>query len=77
MRKCVVLCAATAAASAAVLIGAAPVARAAPPAIYSLETLYNNTGTPDPLGTRPDRYHQNGGGTTISQSTVGVTEGSF
>ena len=74
MRKCVVLCAAGAA---AVLVGSQSVQAGPPPPIYSFETLYNNTGSPDPLGTRPDRFHANGGGTTISQATVGVTQGSF
>jgi hypothetical protein len=77
MRKCVVLCAAAGAAAATVLLGSPSVQAGPPPPIYSFETLYNNAGDPDPLGTRPDRFHNNGGGTTISQSTVGVTEGSF
>ena len=45
--------------------------------LYSFETLYNEQGQPDPLGTRPDGFHFNGGGTTIAQATSGVTDGSF
>ena len=45
--------------------------------LYSFETLYNEQGQPDPLGTRPDGFHFNGGGTTITQATSGVTDGSF
>jgi hypothetical protein len=77
MRKCLLTCAAACAAAVVVLSAATAVQGGPPPPIYSFETLYNNTGSPDPLGTRPDRYHANGGGTTISQSTVGVTQGSF
>src|SRR6188474_517506 len=45
--------------------------------LYSFETLYNDQGVPDPLGTRPDGFHFNGGGTTVTQATNGVTDGSF
>ena len=45
--------------------------------LYSFETLYNEQGQPDPLGTRPDGFHFNGGGTTITQATDGVTDGAF
>ena len=45
--------------------------------LYSFETLYNDQGVPDPLGTRPDGFHFNGGGTTVSQATNGVTDGAF
>jgi hypothetical protein len=76
MRKCVWL--GRAAGAAIVVLGAASAVQAGPPPpIYSFETLYNNTGTIDAAGTRPDRFHANGGGTTIAQSNVGVTQGSF
>jgi hypothetical protein len=45
--------------------------------LYSFETLYNDQGMPDPLGTRPDGFHFTGGGTTVTQATNGVTDGSF
>jgi autotransporter-associated beta strand protein len=44
---------------------------------YSFETLYDSTDTPNPLGTRPDDFHFNGGGTTVTQSTIGVTNGTY
>lgn len=43
--------------------------------LYSMETLYNATGVPDAAGTRPDDFHPNGGGTTVSQDTIGTTDG--
>jgi hypothetical protein len=48
-------------------------------ALYSFETLYNTAvpPQPDPLGTRPDGYHNNGGGTTVVRDTIGTTDGSF
>jgi hypothetical protein len=49
-------------------------ARAAAPPLYSFETLYNSTGLPDPAGTRPDDFHPNGGGTTITQDAIGATD---
>src|SRR5947207_5230066 len=45
------------------------------PPMYSFETLYNNANQPDPLGTRPDGYRPNGGGTVIAQDTIGTTDG--
>jgi autotransporter-associated beta strand protein len=45
--------------------------------VYSFETLYDNTNMPNPAGTRPDDFAKNGGGTTVTQSTIGVTNGSF
>jgi hypothetical protein len=48
-------------------------ARAFP--LYSFETLYNNNGEPDPTGTRPDNFTVNGGGTTLTQDTIGATDG--
>src|SRR5581483_136194 len=62
----------TAAAAAALVFAGA--ARAASPLLYSFETLYNSTGLPDPAGTRPDDFHPNGGGTTITQDTIGATD---
>src|SRR3954467_10745562 len=41
---------------------------------YSFETLYNSSGTIDIAGTRPDDFHNNGGGTTITQDTIGATD---
>lgn len=43
--------------------------------VYSFETLYDTTDTPNPAGTRPDDFYANGGGTTITQSTIGATDG--
>jgi hypothetical protein len=45
--------------------------------VYSFETLYDINNVVDPAGTRPDDFAKNGSGTTISQSTVGVTQGSY
>jgi hypothetical protein len=50
--------------------------------VYSFETLYDNTTPPtqDPAGAFPDDFSPNGaagGNTTISQSTIGATNGSF
>jgi autotransporter-associated beta strand protein len=44
---------------------------------YSFETLYDSTDTINPAGTRPDDFHPNGGGATVTQSTIGVTNGAF
>jgi len=44
------------------------------PPIFSFETLYNNSGVPDVAGTRPDDFHANGGGTTVTQDTIGATD---
>ncbi|MBC8106927.1 MAG: hypothetical protein H7Z14_10085, partial [Anaerolineae bacterium] len=63
-----ILCAATAAVLAIPAVAQAQL-------LYSFETLYNNAGVPDPAGTRPDRFHANGGGVTVAQDTIGVTEG--
>jgi hypothetical protein len=60
-----------AAAAALMLTGTA---RADHPLLYSFETLYNSTGVPDPAGTRPDDFHPNGGGTTVTQDTIGATD---
>jgi hypothetical protein len=55
-------------------------ARAGAP-IYSFETLYDppvgtNPPQPDPTnGTRPDAFHNNGGGTLVTQDTIGATDG--
>jgi hypothetical protein len=48
-------------------------------ALYSFETMYNTAipPQPDPLGTRPDGYHPNGGGTTTVRDTIGTTDGAF
>src|SRR5579872_963193 len=43
--------------------------------VYSFETLYDNTDTINPAGTRPDDFHNNGTLTTITQSTIGATNG--
>src|SRR3954471_8882931 len=59
------------------LLGGAAESRAAAP-LWSFETLYNDTGAPDPLGTRPDNFHPNGGGPpgiTVTQDTIGATDG--
>jgi autotransporter-associated beta strand protein len=45
--------------------------------IYSFETLYDSTNTINPAGTRPDDFYANGSGTTITQSTIGVTNGNY
>ncbi|HEY1922847.1 MAG TPA: dockerin type I repeat-containing protein [Tepidisphaeraceae bacterium] len=50
--------------------------RASAQLIYSFETLYDATDTINPAGTRPDDFHTNGGGITVTQSTIGVTDGS-
>src|SRR5262249_53510320 len=65
----------TAAGFAAVALAAA--AAQAQTLVYSFETLYDNTDTINPAGTRPDDFHNNGGGTTLTQSNIGVTNGSF
>src|SRR5262245_48165909 len=67
------LAGASAAASLGFRFGAGASAQAAP--VYSFETLYNDQGQPDPQGTRPDNFHFNGGGTTITQDTIGATDG--
>jgi hypothetical protein len=66
------------AAAAATTVPFATPAQAATP-IYSFETLYNAAvpPAPDPLGTRPDGYHNNGGGTTVLRDTIGTTDGGF
>jgi len=45
--------------------------------VYSFETLYDSNNVVDPAGTRPDDFYANGTGTTITQSTIGVTNGSY
>src|SRR5687768_1684913 len=62
-------------ATAAALVAGGASQAAAQTLLYSFETLYNDTGQPDPLGTRPDNFTFNGGGTTVTQDTFGVTEG--
>ncbi|HEX4054406.1 MAG TPA: autotransporter-associated beta strand repeat-containing protein [Tepidisphaeraceae bacterium] len=67
----------TAAAAAAVSLAASSaMAQTYPQLVFSFETLYNASGTPN-TGTFPDGFTNNGGGTTISQSTVGATQGSY
>ncbi len=66
----------SAAAMAAIALAASK-AGAAATLVYSFETLYDATDTPNPAGTRPDDFHPNGGGVTVTQSTIGVTQGSF
>src|SRR3954469_8989390 len=68
--KCSLVHAAIAAAAVSAVAGSARAVQ-----LYSFETLYNNTGTIDPLGTRPDGFHANGGGTTATQDTIGATVG--
>jgi autotransporter-associated beta strand protein len=65
----------SAAAMAAISLAASRV-RAGSTLVYSFETLYDNTDTINPAGTRPDDFHPNGGGATVTQSTIGVTDGS-
>src|SRR4051812_34454239 len=45
--------------------------------LYSFETLYSGADNPvpDPLGTLPDGFTNNGGGTTITQDVFGATQG--
>jgi autotransporter-associated beta strand protein len=45
--------------------------------VYNFATLYDSSGNPDPSGTLPDDFTNNGSGTSISQSTVGVPAGSY
>ncbi|MGA2440389.1 MAG: dockerin type I domain-containing protein [Tepidisphaeraceae bacterium] len=48
--------------------------------VYSFETLYDSTNNPNPAGTRPDDFTNNSPPsqpTVISQSTIGVTDGSY
>lgn len=61
------------AASVALLVSV--VAARADVLLHSFEVLYNDSNVPDPLGTRPDGFHFNGGGTTVSQDTIGATQG--
>jgi autotransporter-associated beta strand protein len=43
--------------------------------VYNFETLYDSGNVPDPAGTFPDDFQKNGAGTTVSQSTIGLTDG--
>ena len=43
--------------------------------VYNFETLYDSNNVPDPAGTFPDDFQKNGAGTTITQSTIGLTGG--
>jgi len=70
----VALAAATAAACGPLGLVGSSIACGRPAPIYSFETLYNNSGTIDVLGTRPDDFHGNGGGITITQDTIGATD---
>src|SRR5271163_4382301 len=45
--------------------------------VYNFAQLYDSSNNPDPAGTYPDDFQKNGGGTTISQSTIGVPAGSY
>jgi len=71
-RSTLIVTAAAASAVAAMLAGGSS-ASAAP--LYSFETLYNNAGTIDATGTRPDNFFANGGDTVIAQDTIGATDG--
>ncbi len=62
----------TAAGMAAIALAAS---KASATLVYSFETLYDATDTINPAGTRPDDFHPNGGGATVTQSTIGVTDG--
>ncbi|MCI0538171.1 MAG: hypothetical protein L0Z50_23440 [Verrucomicrobiales bacterium] len=63
--------------AAAVVVGAA--SAQADVLQYSFETLYNEMGMPDPLGTRPDGFHTNPNAPNnfVAQDTFGVTDGMF
>lgn len=65
---------AAAAVAGALLAGAGVRPALAGTTVYSFETLYNNSGSIDASGTRPDDFHNNGFDTTITQSTIGVTD---
>src|SRR4051794_24381149 len=58
----------------AALFGASSLLRANTQ-LYSFETLYNTNDVVDPLGTRPDDFRANGGGTNVTQDTIGATAG--
>ena len=45
--------------------------------VYNFAQLYDTSNNPDPAGTYPDDFQENGGNTTISQSTVGVPAGQY
>ncbi len=77
--KRTLICSAAGAAAVALAASSAMAQLYSPPLVFSFETLYNSMGTPN-TGTYPDGFTNNSTPsepTTISQSTIGATQGSY